>query len=266
MTSIFRQLSLPNLISLATAIADRRMTAPLTEASLLSFVPDTLARAVASEFSRLLNNGFELLQIAYTLNLLAEERIETQKLRDRVDLVWTGQEYSGSTSRDTRIVVRELFESAIDNVLISSFALDKSESTRLLFQTLSERMIIFPDLKVRIFLNIHRPYQDINPESKLIRQFSEFFRKEIWTGNKLPELFHDPRSLSIEPTKRACLHAKCVVVDEEKVLVTSANFTEAAHERNVEAGILIVDEAIAHSIISQFNSLTERNILQRVAL
>ncbi|WP_309744892.1 hypothetical protein [Chamaesiphon sp. OTE_20_metabat_361] len=28
---------------------------------------------------------------------------------------------------------------------------------------------------------------------------------------------------------RACLHAKCVVIDEEYLLVTSANFTEAAH-------------------------------------
>jgi len=56
------------------------------------------------------------------------------------------------------------------------------------------------------------------------------------------------------------------VVDEERVLVTSANFTEAAHQRNIEAGILIVDTAIALAIISQFNSLTERNILQRIAL
>jgi phosphatidylserine/phosphatidylglycerophosphate/cardiolipin synthase-like enzyme len=266
MTSILRQLSLPNLISLANAIADSRLALPLTEMALLSNVPDSLANPVAAELNRLLNNGVAPSHIAYTLRLLAEDRIETQKLRDRVDLVWTGQEFAGSASRDTRIVVQELFGSAKHSVLVSSFALDKSASTRALFQTLAKQMNTFPNLQVRIFLNVHRPYQDLTPESTLLRQFAEFFRKEIWSGSKLPEVFHDPRSLSIELDKRACLHAKCVVVDEEKVLVTSANFTEAAHERNIEAGILIVDAAIARTIINQFNSLTGRNILQQIAL
>lgn len=266
MTSIFRQLSLPNLIGLANAIADGRFSPPLTETALLGHVPDALASTVVSELNRLLANGVALRHIAYTLRLLTEERIEAQKLRDRVDLVWTGQEFTGSISRDTKVVVQELFADARHSVLVSSFALDKGASTRALFQTLATQMDTFPDLQVRIFLNVHRPYQDLTPESILLRQFAEFFRKEIWNGSKLPELFHDPRSLSVEPSKRSCLHAKCVVVDEEKVLVTSANFTEAAHERNIEAGILIVDDAIARAIINQFNSLTGRGILQRISL
>jgi len=266
MTSIFRQLSLPNLIGVANAIEDDRLTNPLTESTLLGYVPSSLANPLASELNQLLANGVSSQHIAYMLRLLAEERVETQKMRDRVDLVWTGQEFSGSTSRDTHIVVQELFASARHSVLVSSFALDKAGSTRSLFQTLAQQMSIFPDLQVRIFFNVHRSYKDLTAENILLRQFAEFFRQEIWSGNKLPELFHDPRSLSTEPAKRACLHAKCVVVDEEKVLVTSANFTEAAHERNIEAGLLIVDKAIAHAIINQFDSLTGRNILQRISL
>jgi phosphatidylserine/phosphatidylglycerophosphate/cardiolipin synthase-like enzyme len=70
----------------------------------------------------------------------------------------------------------------------------------------------------------------------------------------------------MEINKKACLHAKCVVVDQEKVLVTSANFTEAAHERNIEAGIFVTDTAIAHAIINQFHTLTKRGILCQIAL
>jgi hypothetical protein len=88
-------------------------------------------------------------------------------------------------------------------VLISSYALDKSPSTRTLFQTLAQQMSTFPDLQVQIFVNVHRLHQDKTPDSVLLRQFAESFRKEIWTGNKLPQLFHDPRSLSME-INRAC--------------------------------------------------------------
>ena len=221
---------------------------------------------MTTKLATFMASGFTASQIAYTLNLLAEERAESQKLRDRVDLVWTGQEFVGSTSRDTHIVVQELFAAARHSVLISSYALDKSPSTRALFQTLAEQMSTFPDLQVQIFVNVHRLYQDKTPDSVLLRQFAESFRKEIWTGNKLPELFHDPRSLSMEINKKACLHAKCVVVDQEKVLVTSANFTEAAHERNIEAGIFVTDTAIANAITSQFDALTRRGILCQIAL
>jgi len=266
MTSIFRQLSLPNLTSLANAIADKRLVLPLTNMALIGYVPDTLANAITSEVNQLLISGFTSSQIAYTLRLLAEERAESQKLRDRVDLVWTGQEFVGSTSRDTHIVVQELFAAARNSVLISSYALDKSASTRTLFKILAQQMSIFPELKVQIFVNVHRLHQDKTPDSVLLRQFADSFRKEIWTSNKLPDLFHDPRSLSMEINKKACLHAKCVVVDQEKVLVTSANFTEAAHERNIEAGIFVTDTAIANAITSQFDALTRRGILCQIAL
>jgi phosphatidylserine/phosphatidylglycerophosphate/cardiolipin synthase-like enzyme len=62
----------------------------------------------------------------------------------------------------------------------------------------------------------------------------------------------------------ACLHAKCVVVDEERLLITSANFTAAAHERNIEAGVLMRDRIVARAIRSQFEMLVSSGLLQRV--
>jgi hypothetical protein len=53
-----------------------------------------------------------------------------------------------------------------------------------------------------------------------------------------PVVYYDPRSLDRSLDRRATWHAK-VVVDDEVSLVTSANFTEWAQQRNLEAGALI---------------------------
>jgi phosphatidylserine/phosphatidylglycerophosphate/cardiolipin synthase-like enzyme len=48
------------------------------------------------------------------------------------------------------------------------------------------------------------------------------------------------------------------------VLITSANFTEAAHERNIEAGVLLTDSATAQALRSQFDSLVSHKILRPI--
>jgi len=60
------------------------------------------------------------------------------------------------------------------------------------------------------------------------------------------------------------LHAKCVVLDDRETFVTSANFTAAGHERNIEVGALIRDSGFAAALRAQFDSLVEAGILLRV--
>jgi phosphatidylserine/phosphatidylglycerophosphate/cardiolipin synthase-like enzyme len=262
--SIFLKLSRPALLGLASALEAGRLFAPYSTTNVESLVPSGLRQDVVTELNHLHRQGLPSQHIAYTLNLLATERQASQKISDRVDLVWTGQEVLGAESRDTRVVVQELFSTAKSQVLISSFAIDKGEKARTLFQTLATRMDDNPSLQVRMFLNVQRPHQNQEPESVLLRRFADTFRKEIWTGNRLPEVFHEPRSLAIGNHAKACLHAKCVVVDEQYVLITSANFTEAAHERNLEAGVLLNDAIVAKAMRTQFETLVSRNILRRV--
>ncbi|MBF2028309.1 MAG: phospholipase [Oscillatoriales cyanobacterium C42_A2020_001] len=260
--SPFLKLSRPALLGLAAALDTGRLSPPYSVPTLESFVPKGFCRDVVDELNRLNAGGATVSHIAYTLNLLAAERATTQQVRDRVELVWTGQEVSGSESRDTAVVVRELFNTAKRSVLISSFAIDRGEKARNLFEGLAKRMDADPGLRVQMFLNIQRPYGNDEPETTLLRRFAETFRNEIWTGNRLPEVFYDPRSLAVGTELKACLHAKCVVIDEEKVFITSANFTEAAHERNIEAGILLTDSAVAKAVCLQFESLVARSKLK----
>ena len=66
-------------------------------------------------------------------------------------------------------------------------------------------------------------------------------------------MFFDPRSLDTSSQKSACLHAKAVVVDARSVFISSANFTEAAQQRNIEVGILANSESLAHRLTEFFD-------------
>jgi phosphatidylserine/phosphatidylglycerophosphate/cardiolipin synthase-like enzyme len=95
--------------------------------------------------------------------------------------------------------------------------------------------------------------------------FAESFRRE-WPGPHLPDVYYDRRSLALDATERASLHAKCVIVDSRRSFVTSANFTEAAQERNLEAGVLVDDPHFAASLRAQFDALVQSGDLRRLAL
>jgi phosphatidylserine/phosphatidylglycerophosphate/cardiolipin synthase-like enzyme len=70
--------------------------------------------------------------------------------------------------------------------------------------------------------------------------------------------------LASDPAKRSALHAKCVVVDSVEVFVSSANFTEAAQQRNLEIGLLLRSPAIASQVGRFFESLLAKRQFERV--
>jgi hypothetical protein len=69
-------------------------------------------------------------------------------------------------------------------------------------------------------------------------------------GAPIPRLYYDPRT--VEPTSTASLHAKCIVVDDRRALVTSANFTSRGQERKRRgsAGVLVESEKISPGIVA----------------
>ena len=51
-------------------------------------------------------------------------------------------------------------------------------------------------------------------------------------------------------------------MDDETVFITSANFTEAALDRNIELGVLLRDREVALTISAYFQSLIDRDLLK----
>lgn len=141
----------------------------------------------------------------------------------------------GAASRDTSVVVRELFSNAESSVLIAGFAISHGNE---IFRALAERMASVPTLAVRMFLNVPRNDADRASNDEILHSFDLTFKNKHWPWAKYPEVFYDPRALETNFSKRASLHAKCLVVDGVKCFVSSANFTESGQARNIEVGDL----------------------------
>jgi len=264
MSHPLRALGRSALAGLAEALAADRLGTPITRAALAPHVPEQHLDAIWAALNELERDGMAARHIARTVHLLAEERDAGQRMSDRVQLVWSPPDLDAVDARDTSVVVQELFRQARSSVLISTFALDEKKRAEALFGELAARMDAEPKLAVRVFANIHRKHQDTTPATSLVREFATRIRDQIWPGNRLPDLFYDPRSLETERQKRAVLHAKAVVVDGRWTLLTSANFTEAAQERNIEAGVVIDDPRLAMRVGRQFDLFVERGIFRRV--
>lgn len=61
-------------------------------------------------------------------------------------------------------------------------------------------------------------------------------------------------SAELPTGKRVVSHAKFVVIDHELLLLTSANFSYSAENRNIEFGLLVRDPALAESVESTMAS------------
>jgi len=87
-----------------------------------------------------------------------------------------------------------------------------------------------------------------------------------WPGTRLPTVYYDPRSLELDHSNRASLHAKCIVVDNETAFVSSANFTEAAQLKNIEVGVIIKSPHFARHLSQHFDALAAEAVLKPVPL
>lgn len=266
MSHSLRALGRSALAGLAEALGAGRLSAPLARTSLAPHVPEEHLDAIASALAEMEADGMAPRHIARTVQLLVEERDAGQRMADRVQLVWSPPDLDTVDARDTSVVVQELFRQARRSVLICTYALDQKKKAEALFGELAARMDADANLAVRVFANIHRAYLDETPSAQLVREFANQVKGQIWPGQRLPEVFYDPRSLERDTQKRAVLHAKAVVIDSRWTLLTSANFTEAAQERNIEAGVVVDDARLAERVERQFDQFVEAGVLRMVRI
>lgn len=262
MSRRFADLSVESLTALAAALRTSSLAPPYTALAMRRFVPELRAVEVASELQQAAAEGFEPGPLGILLGLLAQERIAHRQGDDRIELVWSGPEAPNASTRDTAVVVDELFRRARRSIVVSGYALYQG---RHVFRELAANADRNEELRVRMFLNVQRGYGDGRSDNELLRSFAERFRRDEWPGDRLPEVYYDPRALSLAPGPRACLHAKCVVIDESTMFVTSANFTEAAQERNIEVGIVLDSPLHARTLVTNFEVLVGSRSLVRIA-
>ena len=242
---------LPVLMQVLDAIEDERLDCPVSDSALMATGFGVLAGGIASTLRGLGRDA-----ATRALRLVIAERVHRPP--PRLSLVWTGPESRGSLSRDTALVVRDLFAGAKRSVIVGGYSFERAEILEPLHVAMLERHVT-----ASVFLHIGgEPTSSEGAEGIATAAIDRFFR-DVWTfGAPKPEVFYDPRTAMKGPPW-ASLHAKCVVVDDEKALITSANFTDRGQTRNIEAGVLIEDRAFAAELAAQWRQLVVAGIVRR---
>ena len=179
-----------------------------------------------------------------------------------VEMVVSGPDATGG-ARDTGVVMRQLFARARERALAVGFAIRQGKSV---FKTLADRLDNDDSFEATLCIDARRQHGDTSIDRDILRRFANEFVRNEWPGNRLPRVYYDPRSLEPASRTASSMHAKCVVIDGTEALVTSANFTEAAQERNIELGLLVDSQSVVRRIEEHFMSLIENRYLVRLPL
>jgi phosphatidylserine/phosphatidylglycerophosphate/cardiolipin synthase-like enzyme len=228
------------------------MTGPFTPAGLQRVLGKHTNPNLAEWLNAVANDGCSPGSMGLWLDALAETYERTHPVEHAVQLVTTAPSGDAAVHRDTAVVVQDLLRRAKKSVLISTYGI---YGGREIFRELAQRMNDQPGLTGRLFVDLGQ---------KAIPEFLQFFREHNWPeDSRLPEIFSHIRPVT-SASESSVLHAKCVVIDSEELLMTSANFTDAAHYRNVEAGVLVRSHSIAEQITRFFDGLVRQAFCVRV--
>jgi phosphatidylserine/phosphatidylglycerophosphate/cardiolipin synthase-like enzyme len=243
------RVSLPTLEQILDALENGRLGCPFSEADLI----DAGFRGSASEVVEALSSVGTANAIL-ALRLVIAERVHRPP--PRLDLVWTGPETRASVARSTRLAVQRLFESAQRSVIVGGYSFDAPEILEPLYRAMKNRGV-----DVTLFMDIDGTAETAAGADAFATAFIDRFLRNVWTfGEPKPNVYYDPRTASPGPPW-ASLHAKCIVVDDERALITSANFTDRGQTRNIEAGVLVEGAAFAAELAGQWRQLVSEGLV-----
>ena len=216
MLSSLHRLSTEDLRQLADALRSGWVTPPFSSFLLRNFVPDALAGSVASDLQAAIEAGVSPGQLAEVVQLLVSDRGNRASAEALIDLVWTGPDVPGIVNRDTGVVVREMFRSARQSVLLAGYAVYQGQ---VIFKALAERMDQNPTAPGPDVPGCPAAMERLISPRRTGTPVRRAFHGQEWPGHDCRKLFYDPRSLETDSPQRASLHAKCIVVDHEQAFV-----------------------------------------------
>jgi len=256
--AILASLSDTALTALATAVEADWLSGSSPNSAFASIAGENGA-AVSAWQRSLENAAFTPAQIARLLRSIVAGRH-----RDRIlmpDLVVSGPDVPGVPTSDTHTVVQSLFREAQNEIILAGYAFHNG---KLLFERLAEQQRLQPQLRIIFHVDVPRRAGDTTTSDDIILRYAEEFRNRHWPWQPCPEVYYDARALGNVASTRASLHAKIVVVDRSKLFLTSANFTEAAHQRNIEMGLLSRATYLAEQVAAYFEGLRQSGQLMRL--
>jgi len=257
-TTILSSLPAEQLDALAQALQNHWVGLASSPSALAAYVGGSAA-SVSAAFQVLAREGFTDPQAVLVLDIARTCRMQERSSRVIADVVLSGPDVPGIPTSSTDAVVHSLFLEAKREIVLAGYAF---HNARGILEPLAKRVQESPGLKAILHVDISRGAHDTSTGENIVLRFAQDFWKRHWPWQPRPEVWYDPRALAINREERACLHAKFIAIDQEKVLVTSANFTEAAQHRNIEVGIIVQSPLRTQQLTRYFASLREGGVLR----
>lgn len=250
------------LLELANALTAGSLRFGISTGTLAPFA-GSRADQIAPALKALLAAGATTEVLGRMCHVLHEARRRMDEVEQSSFPALSGPEVPGTPVVSTPMMVRALFGEARRDVIIASYVFHKCTE---ILQPLAEKLDSIAQFRVRIIVDLsHQRKQPAEPLPVVANRFRADFLATHWPGTRKPELWHDPRVFKEDDrSKTGVMHAKAVVIDSRAALITSANFTEAAQNRNIEAGLVVRQERVVSTLRGYFDGLIETGTLARI--
>jgi phosphatidylserine/phosphatidylglycerophosphate/cardiolipin synthase-like enzyme len=163
------------------------------------------------------------------------------------ELVWTGDQPAGSRVRSTLPVMEEMIGRAQETILVVSYALWLGQEAGSLVDQLAMRS----SAGVTVSFVLDARYEGGHNITAL---------RKRWPRGRRPPTVYSWQALDHSIAK---LHAKVLVVDQQDVLISSANLTSHAMARNLELGLRVRGQPAAEAA-RHFDTLIRKGVFDAV--
>jgi phosphatidylserine/phosphatidylglycerophosphate/cardiolipin synthase-like enzyme len=192
-------------------------------------------------------NNVPLIELRKYLDLAFIMAKQHKELEPRISPVWTGPNLDNALIRlSTYDTVKYLIDSAEQEVFIVGYSFSfREESVKELLKSVERA--VERNCRVNIIIN------DVENNFKEIMRYWEKENYQLnvyhWIGSDLSDY--------------TSLHAKLIIVDQRKLLLTSANFSYHGFHKNIETGVIIENHEISRDIWKQYHSLMKANQMKK---
>jgi phosphatidylserine/phosphatidylglycerophosphate/cardiolipin synthase-like enzyme len=163
----------------------------------------------------------------------------------RCELAWSGPEPANSPFRRTDRASADVIDSAFRELWVATYSISRTDLMVTRLQEASRR-------GVEVHLLVEHPDRMMGERDGTSAYRDLGITPMTWRRDMRP------------PNSHASFHPKCIIADAQVALVTSANLSAAAHDRNIEAGVLITGGNIPRQLAERFASMLTHGMLEAI--
>jgi phosphatidylserine/phosphatidylglycerophosphate/cardiolipin synthase-like enzyme len=209
-------------------------------------------RTIFSQFDTVWKNNKKItpLEVASALRSASATAIENEK-RGKAEIVWTGPSTGNIPVRHTEQVLCEVINTATRELFIVSFVAYEIDSV-----TKALRDAIGRNVKINLLLELSTEH------GGKVKQDSIKMMDKLFPSANIYSWSTKAKTDSMQQI--GAIHAKCAIADDKLALITSANLTPAAMERNIELGVLIRGGTLPLELHKHFGSMILSELFEKI--